>query len=415
MGKKTKQYAEDIGCIGSIEKARGYARDSLVYGLKTKSDYTKDMSPRSYDSFASNMDHWFDSCLQTRRVAVRKKVRYLSLDCRDYSANPIYKIWKTCSFTTNEIVFFFSLLNFFSKYSEPASIEEVYTYYDNVHGTDGFTKHGAQKWMQNKGCKSGIIVKVGRKYKLADSVDLSKCNDMLLFYSEIAPGGVVGSFIIDKLIQGDSPFRFKQRFPGQAFDHGIIINILYAIKNHRTITFQYPSKDKKLSYRSFLPVKVYSSAQNGRQYVVVWNEYKQFFSNYRIDKMRSISVSDEPVCEAASIKQKYEDVKSHVWGISFGNGELTHVEFLIKVSEDEYYVVNRLLREKHCGRVSHLENHPGIFKFEADVYDANEMIPWIRTFISRIVSLSVSDSDVEKVFWDSLEDMYNMYLSGDFQ
>ena len=105
MSKKTKQYT---GCIGSIEKARNFARESFVYGIREKSDYSE-ISPRAYDEATRQMGDWFQECLQTRIVKVRNKVKYLSLDCRDYSINPLYKIWKARSVTSNEIVFFFAV------------------------------------------------------------------------------------------------------------------------------------------------------------------------------------------------------------------------------------------------------------------------------------------------------------------
>ena len=82
---------------------------------------------------------------------------------------------------------------------------------------------------------------------------------------------------------------------------------------------------------------------------------------------------------------------------------------LIKVEENEAFILNRLDREKHCGRVSLKDYQAGIFKFEADVYDAREMFPWIRTFISRIVELNISDKELEKQFWDAIQNMYRLY------
>ena len=48
-------------------------------------------------------------------------------------------------------------------------------------------------------------------------------------------------------------------------------------------------------------------------------------------------------------------------------------------------------------------------KFSADVYDANEMIPWLRTFICRIVSIDFSNKKLEANFRADLEEMYRMY------
>ena len=405
MSKKTKQYT---GCIGSIEKARNFARESFVYGMKDKSDY-HEISPRAYDEATRQMGDWFQNCLQTRTVKVRNKVKYLSLDCREFSRNPLYKIWKAHSFTTNEIVFFFALLEILSD-EEPVSIGNLYTQYDFIHRTGGFTQSMAQNWLRNRGCPTEIIVKRGRgEYSLAKSFDLSPLIESLLFFSEIAPSGGVGSFILDKQEEPPSLFRFKQHYIGQAFDCEVLCNALFAIKCRKNLDFIYQPKGRDEAHIIVFPVKVYSSTQSGRQYLIAWDEKEERFFNYRIDRIKNINIANTTPSDVKMVLAQFEEAKEHIWGVSFGDGKLTHVEMLIKVEENEAFILNRLDREKRCGRVSLKDYQAGIFKFEADVYDAREMFPWIRTFISRIVELNISDKELEKQFWDAIQNMYRLY------
>lgn len=48
-------------------------------------------------------------------------------------------------------------------------------------------------------------------------------------------------------------------------------------------------------------------------------------------------------------------------------------------------------------------------RFSAEVYDTNEMIPWIRTFICRITEINFSNKEIESQFLRDLEDMYRLY------
>lgn len=407
MPKKTKQYT---GCIGSIEKARRFARESFVYGMKDKSDFDE-ISPRAYDEVTRQMGDWFQDCMQTRTVKVRSKVKYLSLDCRAYSTNPLYKMWKAHSFTTNEIVFFFSLLEVLSD-AEPVSIGELYAKYDLIHRTGGFTQSMAQNWLHNRGCPSEIVVKKGRgKYCLATAPDLSPIVDLLLYYSEIAPGGVIGSFILDKQEGAGSPFRFKQHYIGQAFDCEVLCNALFAIKNGRELELIYHPRGGEEEHTSVFPLKVYSSTRSGRQYLIAWEEEKQRFSSYRLDRIQAIRIAGSALPRVSGLRAQFAQLQKYVWGVSFGGGSLTHVEMLIKVEADEAFILNRLEREKRCGRVSLADAQTGIFKFEADVYDAREMFPWLRTFIGRITALYISDEELEKQFWASIQEMYKLYAA----
>ena len=413
MAEKTDEYN---GCLkGSIEQARDFARISFVYGLKTKDELTEEFNVKVHtvENNTRNMRNWFQECLHTRPFSVNDKrhVKYISLNCRDYSANPLYKMWKACSFTTNDIVFFFFLLDYLSERDEPVSLAEIHKEYYVKHRSDGFQRSSAQWWLNNKGIPSGIIVKAGRgKYRLAQSIDISAFRDLLQYYSEIAPGGVIGSFALDKLDVCESPFGFKQHYIGQAFDSEIICNILLAIKDDRSIAFSYLPKAKKVIAANVLPLKVYSSTQNGRQYLIAWDDERKRFFNYRLDRIKDIVISESAASEAETIHKKFKEIRDHIWGVSLGEGELVHVEFTVKVAENEGYIIKRLNREKRCGKVQPVENCPGLFRFSADIYDVHEMFPWIRTFIGRIVELKISDDELEKFFWESIREMYDIYL-----
>lgn len=86
---------------------------------------------------------------------------------------------------------------------------------------------------------------------------------------------------------------------------------------------------------------------------------------------------------------------------------MEHVEFTIRYTEQEQHIPRRLEREKRCGTVEQLDSHSS--RFSADVYDASELIPWIRTFLCRITEFSFSNKTLEKQFKEDLEEMYKLY------
>jgi len=49
------------------------------------------------------------------------------------------------------------------------------------------------------------------------------------------------------------------------------------------------------------------------------------------------------------------------------------------------------------------------WRFAAEVFDTKEMLPWIRTFISRITRMNFSNRTVENQFKNDLQAMYRMY------
>ena len=76
----------------------------------------------------------------------------------------------------------------------------------------------------------------------------------------------------------------------------------------------------------------------------------------------------------------------------------------------ESYILDRLHREKRNGYVEMLDANT--YRFRADVYDAREMLPWIRTFIGRIEKLECSNPDVTKRFYEDIQQMYAIYGGG---
>jgi len=83
------------------------------------------------------------------------------------------------------------------------------------------------------------------------------------------------------------------------------------------------------------------------------------------------------------------------------------VEMTVYVGEGEEHIPRRLDREKRGGRVEQLDaNH---WRFTAEVSDALEMLPWIRTFIGRITDLRCSDVEVLRRFREDLAKMAGLY------
>lgn len=97
-----------------------------------------------------------------------------------------------------------------------------------------------------------------------------------------------------------------------------------------------------------------------------------------------------------------------MWGVSLGTDySLDHIEITIHIGKGEYYILQRLQREKRCGTIEKIDDNT--YKFIADVYDAAEMMTWIRTFIGRIVKLECSNKFVEQRFYGDLKAMRELY------
>lgn len=75
--------------------------------------------------------------------------------------------------------------------------------------------------------------------------------------------------------------------------------------------------------------------------------------------------------------------------------------------DKEQHIPQRLEREKRNGRVELVDANT--VRYITDVYDASEMLPWIRTFIGRIETLECSDEQVVERFYADLAQMCELY------
>lgn len=222
--------------------------------------------------------------------------------------------------------------------------------------------------------------------------------DAAAFFSEAAPLGVVGSYLLDKLETQPEHFRFKHHYILNALDSEILYTLFLAMGENRLVTIRQDARSYQL-----LPLKIYISTQTGRRYVL--GQTGRRFRFFRLDLIDSVKPGDPADARPADSLQAFQQ---KVWGVATKAGTKTeHLEMVIHAEPEEAYVVQRLHREKCCGTVTGLGG--GNWRFEADVFDAREMLPWLRTFTGRIVSLQCTDPEVTDRFYTDLAAMQAMY------
>ena len=115
--------------IKSFSKSREYVRSFFVYGFKTREDFTK-WSGRTYDNERRRLESWLSGYVRQDYNKKRKNI-YLSIDSRLLDTNPLYRVWKAKSFTDNDIMLHFYILDALQKYGRQTA--------DQL--TDGIMQH----------------------------------------------------------------------------------------------------------------------------------------------------------------------------------------------------------------------------------------------------------------------------------
>lgn len=398
--------------IKNFEKVRAYMREFYVYGFKSRNEYDA-KSARSYDDERRRLESWLGDYMRFAQTAEGKNV-FLSVDSRVTRKNPFYKAWKTKSFTDGDITLHFAVFDILYTPEIKMTLTELIEEIDaRLSSCMTFDESTLRKKLKEY-AEEGIIQmeKNGRKvlYSRSADTDISALNDVIDFFSEVAPCGVIGSYLQDKQPEHEELFSFKHHYITQAMDSDVMAMLFKAIREHRYITIDNLGKrsDEVRTIR-LVPLKIYISAQNGRQNLIAFHEKANRLNSYRLDYMSNIRIVEE-ICEKFdTLRDVLHKAEDHMWGVNckWNIKHVEHVEFEMKIEDDEQFIVHRLEREKRCGRVEKIdENH---YRYIADVFDTTEMLPWIRTFISRLTRMNFSNRTAENKFKDDIQEMYRMY------
>ncbi len=400
--------------IKDYQKIRTYMRQFYVYGFKSREDYAP-KNRRSYDNERRRIESWLGDYLSFHRNAEGKQV-FLSVDSRAITSNPLYKSLKTKSFTARDITLHFYLLDILAgglSLTTTAIVNRIYqdylAHFDTNFNLDAST---IRKKLQEY-VRLGLLTteKSGCElyYRLTpQQVALSSWATALSFYAETAPLGVLGSFLLDKLPPMEQPFRFKHHYILHALDSEILYSLLAALQEHRCVQLELVNRQQQpLPPQEVLPLKIYTSVQSGRCFLLSYSLKYHSFRFYRVDML--ISVTPGNIYPAVQeLEQPLAEFQQRLWGVSYNGQETTeHLEVTLHFEPEEGYLVQRLYREKRCGSVQKLAEDT--YLFTADVYDTLEMLPWLRTFYGRIKKLDCTNPRLLELYREDLLKMLALY------
>ena len=407
------QYSELIKNFGRMRETM---RDFFVYGFRTRGEYTK-KSARSYDDERRRLESWLGDYMHFRQTPDGKNV-FLTIDSRAVPHNPLYAAWKSKSFTDGDLTLHFILMDILSGPGSPATLTGIVEQIDRILSGMPEPRLYDESTVRKKlkeYVREGIVVaeKRGRTvYYSRSPLSAPPDSDMLDFFSEVSPCGVVGSYLLDKTVDHEDRFAFKHHYITGAMDSGIMCGLLDAMREKRRVRICMFGGGKISRVFDAVPLKIMISVQSGRQYLMAYYPVFDHISSCRLDSISSVEAGE--ICgEFDSLRERFERMRAYVWGVSTRGRhekELERVEFTIRFGDDEEFIPERLEREKRCGTVEMIDRNTA--RFSAEVTDSSELIPWIRTFIRRITDIRFSEPDVEARFRSDLDEMYRLYGIG---
>lgn len=423
--------------IRSFPKTREYVRDFFVYGFKTRNEF-KDKSPRTYDNERRRLECWLSPYVRKDYISSGANIS-LAIDSNLLDTNPLFRVWKTKSFTDNDIVLHFLILDLLQNgkaLTAEALTDSLLTEYEALFDIQTVRRKC------NAYAKEGLLnkKKVGKTvvFSLDNSLALwLKSNenvlDALAFYQMSSSLGIIGNELSQQLDHDNKTFRVKHSFFVHTLEDEILLSLLDAMNRKLTVQLEIKSPKKEenhgdASVRAIhaghkpaakreleniaicVPLQILVSSRSGRRFLCGYVSKKKRFTCFRLDTIKHVTFLEESD-EYETLQDKLNRNRHRLWGVSFQGTERHHLDTLtmtLHVQEpEEHYIVERLQREGRGGAVTQIAANT--YQYEREAFDCNEMLPWIRTFIGRILSLECTAKSVEQRFYQDLQIMYHMY------
>ncbi len=399
--------------IKNFNIIRDYIRDFYVYGFDSREDYSR-KSKRTYDDAKRRVESWLSDYMQYRQDTDGKRV-FISVDTRRTVHNPLYNAFKAKSFTDGDITLFFIIFDILHDTLVSLPLGEIVDiidrdYLSHFEQPKTFDTSTIRKKL-NEFVTFGMIKteKRGKTLFYSRTEGYAFSNTPALhFFSEAAPCGVIGSFLLDRVDGERDILSFKHHYINSALDSEIICSLFGAMHGKQEVElYKITRKGERNSIR-VVPLKIFTSASSGRQYLMAYVRSARRIISFRTDYIISAAACGK-VGDFDALRETLAGMRPFMWGVSTqgSGGRRESVEFTVFFGDTEQHIYRRLLREKRCGTVELIDEHHA--RFSAEVYDTNEMITWIRSFICRIASLSFSNKAVEAQFKADIETMNRIY------
>lgn len=404
--------------VKSFPKTREYIRDFFVYGFKTREEF-KYKSSRTYDNERRRLESWLGGYVRKDHAANGSNIS-LAIDSNLLDTNPLFQVWKTKSFTDNDIVLHFLILDLLRDGTE-RDVEEITDCLLNQYEVL-FEAQTVRRKCNAYG-KEGLLCKKKAGKKVVFSLDDSivtwlRSNeniwDALAFYQMADAFGIIGNELSEQLDFHNGTFRVKHSFFVYTLEEEILLELLDAMNREMNVKLEIrSSKRGNVSTVACTPLQVFTSTRSGRRFLCAYVKRNKRFTCFRLDTVKHVSPL-EPCSHYGELREKLDRNRQKLWGVSFqsmGGRHLDKLVMTIQVREpDELYIVDRLKREGRGGTVTKIQEN--IYRYEIEVFDCNEMLPWIRTFIGRIVSFECTVESIRRRFYQELWTMYRMYEIG---
>lgn len=401
--------------IKNFDKTRDYMREFFIYGFKVRSDFDR-KSARTYDNEKRRVESWLGEYLRCETTERGKQVA-ITLDSGRIAENPLYRALESRSFTDNDIRLHFLLLDLLAG-GQPHNLRDLTDALNTEYGAffDEQTVRGKLREYVKEGILETESIGKTAYFRLTQDTpsgffsEYEGLAQAVQFFSCLPEFGFAGHTLLKRAGLRNVLFLMKHHYIVHTLEDPILLQLTDAIHDQHMVHLEYCGKHRILHETAVIPLKIYVSAQTGRRYLVCYQKRFRRINSYRLDYIRH--VQDGGFCEHYA---DYADILKRnadkCFGVSFGERREGASEYTIRITlridiGREPYILERLQREKRCGRTERTGDD--LYTITLEVFDGNEVFHWLKTYMGRIVSIEGAPVQTLR-FRRDVERMYEMY------
>ncbi len=401
--------------IKNFDKTRDYVRDFFIYGCKVRSEFDR-KSARTYDNEKRRVESWLSDHLQSRTTERGKQVS-ISVNSGTITENPLFRALESRSFTDNDIRLHFLLLDLLAD-GAPHSIRSLTDALNAEYGAcfeeqtvrGKLREYAAEGILRTGKQGTAVTYQLGQDSPSGLFARFPELSDAVRFFAGVPEFGFVGHTLLKAAGLRNTMFLMKHRYIVHVLEDEVLLQLLDLMQKEHAVQLQYCGRSGNPVAAEGVPLRIYCSSQTGRRYLILYRTGLRRLSSYRLDCIRS--VKDGGDCpEYVRYVEILARNAGKCFGVSFGQNRAplreTTVRVVMRIDlEREPYILQRLQREKRCGSVQRLDETQ--FAFCVTVFDPNELMGWLKTYIGRIVTIEGAPDELRR-FAEDIHRMQRMY------
>lgn len=400
--------------IKNFDSIRDSLRNFFIFGHVKRSGITT-KSTRSYDNELRRIKSWLKDIVKCD-TSINGKSFCISVNPSAVNTNPLYSAFKSKSFTDKDVILHFFLLDVLA--TKELTLNEISDIAVSTFNTAEIETQTIRNKLKEYAELGIVKIRKSNKtfnYSLADTKlnqlieKSSNIKQAISFFSEMAHLPVAGHFILNRLNDVSNHFCYKHYFMASCLDEIILLELLDAIKkDSEVIITNYSERLKKTFEMKLFPIKIFVSTRTGRRYLIGAHPNFNKLTTLRLDYIKSVEQA-EKCAEAESYRKILKDSLAHSFGTTvLKYGKTEHFEMLLNIDEEkEQFILERLKRESRGGTIEKI--NPNTFLYSVDVFDTTDMMPWVKSFIGRIIKVSGDNQLVTNRFYSDIERLVKLY------